>query len=432
MNQESNRTNRFRLGTEYLLRPWGALRKHLSWKQAFLALRHPNYRLWFWSQMFSLFGSWMQSTALGFLVYDLTRSPAYLGVVGFAAGIPTWLFMLYAGVIADRVPKRRVIIITQVMMTLLAVVISGLAFLHVIRPWHIVILAFLLGTANAFEAPARQAFVLELVNIDDLTNAIALNSAMFNTATAIGPAVGGITYALFGPAWCFAINAVSFLPVIAALKMMKLGPAEAAVRSASPLEDIKAGLRYVAGAPVIRGLIGLVGVVTLFGMSFVNLLPAWAVKVLGGDARTNGFLQSARGIGALAAALIIASLGRFNFRGRLLTLGAFSLPLLLVAFSFVKWTPLSVLLLFGIGLCLIFVFNLGNALIQTAVPNQLRGRVMSVYTLTFFGLMPVGSIAIGSFAERFGEKTAVLSFALVALAGVTAIFSLVPRLKKQA
>ena len=174
------------------------------------AMSYPNYRLWFVGQMVSLFGTWMQSTAQGYLIFQLTNSPAYLGYVSFAAGLASWIFMLYAGVVADRVPRRSMLIVTQTTMLLLAFILAALAFLHLVQPWHIIILAFLLGVANAFDGPARQAFTLEMVERHDLANAIALNSTMFNSATFIGPAVGGITYSLVGPGWCFLLNGISF------------------------------------------------------------------------------------------------------------------------------------------------------------------------------------------------------------------------------
>ena len=414
------------------LRRLVGLRKKMSWKQAVTALKYPNYRLWFWSQLVSLFGMWMESTALGFLVFDLTKSPAYLGLVGFVAGVPTWLFMLYAGVIADRVPRRTLLMITQTAMMILAFAIAGLTFLHWVRPWHILVMAFLLGTANAFEAPARQSFVLEMVGAEDMTNAIALNSAMFNTAMAVGPMAGGLTYALFGPAWCFAINGVSFLAVIAALKRMRLEPFVPKAGRASALADLKEGLKFVAAHPLIRTIVGLIGVVSLFGFSFVTLLPAWSVDILGGDARTNGFLQSARGAGALAAALLIASLGRFGFRGRLLTFGTFALPVATAAFALARWTPLSLALIFGSGLSTILVFNLSNALVQSHSPDALRGRIMSIYTLTFFGLAPVGALSMGLAAERFGQAAAILAATAVMLGAAAGISVLMPRLRRQA
>ena len=191
-------------------------------QRTFAPLNHPNYRLWFIGQLVSLVGTWMQSTAQGYLIYDLTHSAAYLGYVGFASGVPTVLLTLYGGVVADRVPRRTLLIITQIYMMLLAVALATLVFTNLIQPWHILVLAFLLGIGNSFDAPARQSFVVELVGHDDLANAIALNSSMFTTANAVGPAVAGLTYAVVGPAWCFTINAISFLAVILALSLMRL------------------------------------------------------------------------------------------------------------------------------------------------------------------------------------------------------------------
>jgi MFS family permease len=408
------------------------LRRQMSWKQAFTALKYPNYRLWFWSQMFSLFGTWMQTTALAFFIFQLTRSSAYLGYVGFATGIPTWIFMLYAGVIADRMSKRTLIIITQTSMMLLAFFLAGLTFLHVVQPWHILIIAALLGVANAFEAPARQAFVLDLVDLPDMTNAIALNSAMFNTATAVGPAVAGVIYAVLGPAWCFTINGLSFIAVIAALFFMKLKAFVPRPNQNSPVADLKEGLKYVAAHPMVRTIVGLIATVTFFGIAYVTLLPAWAVRMLSGDAKTNGFLFSARGLGALTGALIIASLGRFNFRGKLLTAGTIVMPIVLLVFSFVRSVPLSLLLLFGAGLSMILIFNLCNALVQTFAPNELRGRVMSVYSLVFFGSMPIAALGIGWTAHLLGEQAAVIIGASIMFLASGLVFLFFPQLRRQA
>jgi MFS family permease len=405
-------------------------RRQISLKHAFSSLRHPNYRLWFWGQMVSLFGTWMQVTAQGFLIYELTRSSAYLGYVGFAAGLPSWFFMPFGGVVADRVRRRTLLLITQTSMMALAFILAALTFLHMVQPWQIVLLAFLLGIANAFDAPARHAFVPDMVGREDLTNAIALNSTIFNSATAIGPAVAGITYALVGPAWCFMINGVSFIAVIAALSRMRLKAGEREASQSSAFQDLKEGFRYVLGHPMIRTLISLIVVTSLFGVSFAVLLPAWAVKVLGGDSTTNGWLQSARGVGALIGALLIASLGRFDFKGRLLTLGSFVFPLLVLAFSFVRWLPLSLAVLFGTGVGVIFIFNLANALVQTLVREELRGRVMGIYSLTFFGFLPVGALWIGTMAQRFGETAAVLMNAGIMLLLCTAIAISVPELRR--
>jgi MFS family permease len=266
-------------------------------KETFLSLSYPNYRLWFIGQLVSLVGTWMQSAAQGYLIYELTKSPAYLGYVSFAAGLPSWIFTLYAGAIADRIPRRTLMVITQSSMMLLAFILAALTFTNLVQPWHIIVLAFLLGIANAFDAPARQAFVVELVDRDVLTNAIAVNSTMFTSAIVVGPAVGGLTYAAVGPEWCFVLNGISFIAVIAALMMMKLKPIQRIQRKATAWSEIKDGLRYVWRDDRLRMLISNIGVTTLFGLSIATLIPAWSVDILGGDAKTNGFLLSARGFG---------------------------------------------------------------------------------------------------------------------------------------
>jgi MFS family permease len=397
-----------------------------SVQQTFAALRYRNYRLWFTGQLVSLFGTWMQTTAQGYLVFQLTHSPVYLGYVGFAAGVPAWLFTLYGGVIADRMPRRTLMLITQTAMMILAFVLAGLVFAGLVRPWQIVTLAFLLGVANAFDGPARLAFVVELVDREDLTNAIALNATMFNLATATGPAMAGLTYALIGPAWCFMLNGLSFLAVIWALLRMKLPPPKLAAKRGSTWADLVEGVRYMVREPAIRTLIGLVGMTSMFGISFATLFPAWAVNVLGGDATTNGLLQSARGLGALLSALMLASLGRFRFKGKLLTLGTFAFPLLLLLFTFMRSLPLALLVLVGTGMAVILIMNIANALVQGLVPDALRGRVMSVYSMTFFGCMPIGALWIGAVAEYASAPTAMIIGGTISLAFAALLFVFAP------
>ncbi|MBI5348805.1 MAG: MFS transporter, partial [Chloroflexi bacterium] len=378
-------------------------RKSLSWQQTFVALKHRNYRLWFIGQTVSLIGTWMQTTAQGFLIFQLTHSSVYLGYVGFASGLPSWLFMLYGGVIADRVPRRNLMVITQSVMMILAFILATLTFLNIVQPWHIILLALLLGTANAFDAPARLALVPELVEREDLSNAIALNASMFNLGTVIGPAIAGVAYALAGPAWCFTLNGISFIAVIAALLLMQLPPHIFKARTTSALSDIKEGIRYILANDIILTVITIVAVTTLFGLALVTLMPAWAVKILGGDATTNGWLQSARGLGALGGALMVAALVHFKVKGKLVAIGSFVLPLCLLLFTFMRWLPLSLATLAGAGLGMIMIFNSSNALVQSQIPDELRGRVMSVYSLIFFGSMPLGALLAGSLAEFIGE-----------------------------
>ena len=400
-----------------------------SLRQTFASLKYRNYRLWFTGQLASLIGTWMQMTAQGFLIYQLTHSPAYLGYVGFASGIPTWLFMLYGGVISDRMSRRKLMLITQTAMMILAFILAALTFANVVQPWHIVLLAFLLGIANAFDAPARQSFVLELVDREDMTNSIALNATMFNSATAVGPAVAGVTYALLGPAWCFAINGLSFIAVIVALSMMEIKLQPARARATSAQADLKEGLRYVAAQPTIRLLILVAAVTSLFGMGYATLLPAWAVSILHGNSATNGFLQSARGVGSLLGALLIASLGRFRFKGKLLTLGSLVFPIFLLVFAVVSWLPLSLLVLVGVGWGFMVLLNMANALVQTLVPDELRGRVMSVYTLGFFGMMPLGALLAGAVAELTSEPITVVLGTLIALGFAILLWLRAPQLR---
>ncbi len=395
-----------------------------GWQETFAALKYYNYRLWFIGQIVSLVGTWMQSTAQGYLIYQITGSPAYLGLVGFAGGLPAILFTLFGGVVADRIPRRRLLVITQVAMMILAFILAALTFSGLVKPWHIVILAFLLGIANAFDAPARTSFVLELVNREHMTNAIALNSTMFNIATVVGPSVAGLTYAAFGPAWCFTINGISFIAVIIALVLMHIAPIEQPTRRGTAFTELGEGLRYVFANKLILSLTISVGLVSLFGIGMLNLLPAWAKDILHGDVTTNGWLVSARGFGSMVSALMLAYWGSRKMRGRLWTVGAFVMPALLFIFAWVRWLPLSLIMLVGVGWGFMLLINNSQAIIQTLVSDRLRGRVMGVYTLIFFGAMPLGSLISGTVAEAIGEPLTVKlgAVALMILAIVAWIF----------
>jgi MFS family permease len=380
----------------------------LSLGRTFAALRHRNYRLWFGGQLVSLLGSWMQWTAQGFLLFELTRSPAYLGLAGFAGGVPAWLLTLYGGVVADRISKRRLLLWAQAAQCALALALTALVALGVVRPWQLVAASFLAGVANAFDAPARQAFAAELVPRADLTNAIALNSTMFNTATTLGPALAGVAYAQLGPAPCFALNAGSFVAVVAALALMRLEPAPARAQTASAWRELVGGVRFVVGHAAIRLLVVTLAAVSLFGVGMMTLMPAWAVNVLRGDARTNGLLLSARGVGALAGSLTVASMGPALRRGRLVSLDSFLLPATMLLFALQRRTWLALGVLAAGGWALITMFNTTNALVQSHTPDELRGRVMGIYTLTFFGLMPLGALGYGALATQIGEPPTVM------------------------
>jgi MFS family permease len=397
----------------------------------FAALRYKNYRLWFYGQLVSMVGTWMQNTAQGFLVFQLTNSPAYLGYVAFAAGLPAWLFTLYGGVVADRIPRRRLLIITQGSMLILAFIQAGLVFSGQVQPWHILVLAFFLGIANAFDAPARQSFVFELVDREDLTNAIALNSTMFNLATVVGPAVAGFTYYLLGPAWCFTINGISFIAVIFALVLMKLQPTVQATISGNALMQLKEGLLYTRRNSNIMGMLFLVGSVSLFANGMMTLIPAWSVNVLHGDASTNGLLLSARGFGSMSGGLLIAWMSRYQFRGKALSIASLILPIFIGIFAFFTWQPAAMLLLVATGLCFMLVLNNANALMQTTLPDEMRGRGMSIFTLTFFGCVPIGSMLAGQLAEMVGEPLTVLILAIGLAACALIVWIRIPGLRAQ-
>lgn len=384
-----------------------------SVRRTFIALKYPNYRLWFGGQLISLVGTWMQATAQGYLVYTLTGSAKWLGLVGFAAGVPSWLFTLYGGVIADRLPRRNLMILTQSVMMVLAFLLAALVYWQVVQPWQIVVLAFLLGVANAFDAPARQSFVVELVDRKDLTNAIAINSTMFNLATVVGPAVAGLTYAAFGAAMCFLINGLSFLGVIIALLLMKLKSQPVAAEKISAIVQIKQGIQYVMLKPVVVVIMFGLFFVSIFGFGLMTLMPVWAVSILSGDVTTNGFLLSARGLGALIGALTVAALAHRRLKGKIWTAGSFMLPLALFIFSFTRTIPFSLLLLLGIGWGLMTMVNTSNAMVQEEVPDELRGRVMGFYVLVFFGSAPIGSLLAGWMAGSITAPTTVAVCAAV-------------------
>jgi MFS family permease len=397
----------------------------------FSSLKYPNYRLWFFGQMISLFGTWMQGTAQGYLVYELTGSTAYLGYVGFASGLPSLLLMnLFGGVIADRISRRTLMVITQTVMMILAFILAGLVFTGLIQPWHIIILAFLLGVANAFDAPARLAFVVEIVDRKELTNAIALNATMFNMGTVFGPAIAGLTYAAFGPAWCFALNGISFLAVIGALLLMRLESLPAPARRASMISETKEGFKYIFSEKIVRVIVMNMAIIGLFGISLMTLLPAWSVEILGGDVKTNGALMSARGVGALIGAIMLAALSHRPVHGKLWTIGGLLLPVSLLLFSQSTWLPVSLIILALTGWTFITQANTSNAMIQNRVPDALRGRVMGIYSLVFFGSMPIGSFLAGQSATIFGLPPTVVAGALVCLATALLIYTRIPRIRK--
>jgi predicted MFS family arabinose efflux permease len=410
------------------VREAGALRQ-FSLRDTFISLKYPNYRLWFIGQLVSLVGTWTQTTAQGYLIYQLTKSPAFLGYASFANGLPSWFFTLYAGAIADRVPRRTLMVITQTSMLVLAFILAILAFTNQVQWWHILILTFLLGISNAFDAPARQAFVLEMVEREDMTNAIALNSTMFNSALVLGPAFGGLVYAWVGPGWCFTINGISFIAVIIALLLMRLKPFVPISSNGDTLADVRDGMNYVMSNPEVRNLIINIFIFSIFGFGFVTLLPAWAVAILGGDATTNGFLQAARGFGSLIGALTVAAMGRIKIRGKIWTINCFLLPFMMVIFAYMRSLIPSLLAIACAGFATMMVLNVTNAMIQSRIADEMRGRVMGIYTFFFFGAFPLSSLVAGWAAEKIGEPLTVIISAAILLVFSVWVFWRQPALR---
>jgi MFS family permease len=342
-----------------------------------------------------------------------------LGLVSFATGFPSWLFTLFGGVIADRFPRRKIMMIIQVANMLLALTLAGLVLSGVVRPWMIVLLAFLLGTVGAFESPVRQSFLTELVDREDIPNGIALNSSMYNLGTVLGPAAGGLVYAAVGPGWCFLFNGLTYIGSFSTLLLMRIQPVIAAASTESPRRQMAEGLRYIASHAQIRYLIIIMGVMSMFVFGSLSMLPAWARDVLHGDSTTFGLLNSARGMGSLVTALTIASISHLPIRGKILMTGLSVMPLLILALSVFQWLPAAMLIMAGIGIAMLSQGNIANALVQINVPDHLRGRVMGTFMMVFNGCMPFGSLAAGALAEWIGPP------ATLALAGcVLLVFAL--------
>jgi MFS family permease len=373
--------------------------------------RHRNFRLFFAGQTVSLIGTWMQQVAQAWLVLQLTHDPIWLGVIAAAQFIPVVILGLFAGVAADALPKRRVLIWTQVVMMVLAAILAVLVIADVVEVWMILVLAFLLGIANAVDMPTRQAFAYEMVGRDEVGSAVALNSAMFNGARVIGPAAAGLAIAAFGVGPAFAINALSFVAVIVGLAMMDESELHMSNRIARPgtvravARNLAEGLRYVRGTQVVLLAVLVVGGVATVGMNFTVLIPAYAQHELGEGAAGYGFLMAAMGVGALLAAM------RLVFGGRprpvRLATGALILGIASVALAVTRIFPVALGLMILAGFGSILMAATGNTTIQLAVPDQLRGRVMSVYTTVFSASVPVGGLAFGAIASAFGVAVSI-------------------------
>ncbi len=371
------------------------------------ALRHRNYQLFFAGQFISLTGTWMQGAAQSWLVYRLTGSARLLGFVAFSSQIPVLLLSLIGGSTADRHNRRCIVIGTQIAAMVLAFTLAALTLTGRVQVWHVFALAGLLGVVNAFDIPTRQAFVMDMVGREDLINAIALNSLMINGARMVGPAVAGVLVASIGEGWCFLANGVSFLAVIAGLLMMTGIAQTHASRTGSALGSIIEGFRYIQRTRPVRALLLLVGLVSLLGVPYAVLMPIFADQILHGGSRGYGILMGASGFGALMGALVLAAKKNIQGLGHWMAFAATGFGVSLILFSCSRSFWLSATLLLPAGFCMMIGLASANTLIQSLVPDHLRGRVMSVYSMMFLGMVPFGSLLAGTLADHLSAPATV-------------------------
>ncbi len=392
--------------------------------RAFLALRHRNFRLFWFGQMISLMGTWMQIIGQAWLVLELTHSALLLGLVGALQFLPVMLLSLFGGVLADRLPKRKVLLFTQSFAMLQATVLWILVATGEVRLWHVLVLATLLGLTNSIDMPTRQAFVVEMVGREDLPNAIALNSSLFNMARIVGPGIGGLIIAWAGVAPLFLLNAISFIPVLIGLALIDLRGlyahskrVEVEAPRQSTMQSLREGLVYVARTPSVLLIIAVIGIVSLFGINFNVVLPLFATSVLHTGAEGFGFISSAFGLGSLFSALWLAWSNRKPSIQYLLV-NAFIFCVLEAFFAISQVYALSLLLIAAVGFAMIAFSATANTTIQTVAPDHLRGRVMSVYMLVFAGSVPFGNLLMGGLAHFFDAPIALLVGAGLSLGAV--------------
>ena len=412
--------------------PSSAPPQRSRWKETFRALRHRNFQLFFSGQLISLVGTWMQVIAESWLVYRLTGSSLLLGSVGFAAQIPVFLVAPIGGTVADRHNRRNLIVATQASAMVLAFIYAALTLSGWIRVWQIFILAASLGVVNAFDIPARQAFLVDMVGKEDLMNAIALNSSMFNGARIVGPAIAGILVAKIGEGWCFFSNAVSYIAVITGLLMMQVPRFIPSHGGGSPTQNILEGFRYVRGTRPIRDLLFLLGLMSLVGMPFAVLMPIFADRILHVGAQGLGWLMGASGVGALIGALALAAKKGVRGLGTWVAVCSAGFGGALILFSLSKTLWLSLLFLVPVGLFMMIQMASSNTLIQSMVPDRLRGRVMAVYSMMFMGMAPFGSFFAGAMADRIGAPITVAIGGVMCLVGAGLFAMRLPVLRGEA
>jgi MFS family permease len=399
---------------------------------AWSSLRHRNFRLFFGGQSISLIGSWLTRAAKGWLVYRLTGSALKLGTVGFAGQIPTFLLAPFAGVWVDRLDRRKVLVCTETLSMIQALALAWMTLSgRITFPW-LLILSSVQGAINAFDAPARQAFMIDMVDgRRDLQNAIAVNSSMVNVARLIGPALGGILIAAAGEGWCFFLDGISYLAMIAALLAMRLHAPAPRRQVASMLAGLKAGWSYVSQFLPIRTILLLFAVVSLMGMPYMVLMPVFAKKVLGGGPHTLGFLMSAAGLGALAAALSLAARKSVAGLVRIILISTAVSGLGLIGFGISRLFWLSVVMALVAGMALMECATAGNILIQAIVSEDKRGRVMSYYTVAAVGMAPFGSLLAGTMAHAIGAPRTVMASGLAVLAAAAWFATRRPALRRE-
>ena len=394
----------------------------------FSSLKVKYFRIYWLGMFVSLVGTWIQTVAQSWLVFQLTNSAFLLGLVGFLGSLPILLFSLFGGVLADRVNKRNILIVTQFAFMLLAFLLAFLTQFRLIQPQQIIWIALINGVIMAFDAPARQSIVVELVGKEHLFNAIALNSVSFNSSRIIGPAIAGILISIIGMSGCFYLNGVSFLAVIVALFWIKLKNNNV-VKNSSAFSDLKEGLVYVGQNRLILALVSMVAAVSFFGISYVILMPVFANNILHVGVKGLGALMSSTGIGAVIGALTLARLGNFKAKGRFLMSSVFLFSVALISFSLTKNYFSALLMLMFVGFSSVIPVALINTLLQINVPDIFRGRVMSLFMITFAGVMPFGNLISGSLAQGLGVSAALCICGVVCLVSFTLINFIFPGLK---
>lgn len=394
----------------------------------FSSLRVRTFRIYWLGMFISFIGTWIQTVAQSWLVFQLTKSAFLLGMVGFLGSIPIFLLSLFGGVIADRMNKRNILILTQSVFMLLTFLLAVLTQMKLITPGQIMLIAILNGIAMAFDMPSRQSLVVELVGKKHLFNAVALNSVAFNSSRIIGPALAGILVASIGMSGCFYINGMSFWVVIVALLLIKINHSFKTDRNNSTVKDLKDGLGIIKNDRLIIALISMIGVVSLFGVSYVMLMPIFAQDILHVGVKGLGMLVSFSGLGALIAALILAGTGDFKYKGKILILSSIIFSVSLVVFSLSKIYMLSLITLVFIGASSVTAMTLINTILQTIVKDEFRGRVMSVFMLTFAGIMPFGNLIAGSLSHAIGVSLTIMICGIICTAFFIIINVLYPEI----